>query len=83
MIPFAVSLPYFLSIRVNYIMWSRKCKPEQMGKIVKIADGVIVGSAIVKIIEQYGSEAGSHIYEYVMKMKAAVLEPYNDRLEGE
>ena len=46
--------------------------PEQAAKIASIADGVIVGSAIVKIVAQYGTEAGPHIYEYVKKMKDAI-----------
>lgn len=44
---------------------------EQAEQIAAVADGVIVGSAIVKIIGKYGTEAGPHIYEYVKAMKAA------------
>ena len=47
-------------------------KPEQAARIGKIADGVIVGSAIVKIIEKYGAEAGPYVYEYVHSMKEAL-----------
>ena len=39
--------------------------PKQAQKYNEIADGVIVGSAIVKIIAQYGANAGEHIYNYV------------------
>jgi len=46
--------------------------PEQAAKIAEIADGVIVGSAIVRIIEKYGENASKHIYEYVKQMKEAV-----------
>ena len=46
--------------------------PEQAAKVAQIADGVIVGSAIVKIIARYGSEAGPYIYDYVKKMKEAI-----------
>lgn len=45
--------------------------PEQASDIGKIADGVIVGSAIVKIIEKYGENATGHIKEYVSSMKKA------------
>ena len=45
--------------------------PEQAEKIAHVADGVIVGSAIVKIIAKYGTEAAPHIYEYVKSMKDA------------
>lgn len=44
----------------------------QAEAIAGIADGVIVGSAIVKIIAQYGADAGTHIFEYVKAMKEAV-----------
>jgi len=47
--------------------------PEQAREIARDADGVIVGSAIVKIIAEYGDAAGAHIYEYVKKMKEAVI----------
>ena len=46
--------------------------PEQAAKIAAICDGVIVGSAIVRIVAQYGTEAGPHIYEYVRRMKGAL-----------
>ena len=46
--------------------------PEQAAKVAKIADGVIVGSAIVKIVARYGDQAGPYIYEYVKSMKEAV-----------
>ena len=42
--------------------------PEQAARYAAMADGVIVGSAIVKIIEQYGEDAGKYIYEYVKGM---------------
>ena len=48
--------------------------PEQASQIGKIADGVIVGSAIVKIIEKYGEDATEHISEYVSSMKKAANE---------
>ena len=46
--------------------------PEQAEKYSREADGVIVGSAIVKIIAKYGEAAGPHIYEYVKSMADAV-----------
>ena len=45
--------------------------PEQAKNIGKIADGVIVGSAIVKIIEKYGKDATEPLKEYVSSMKKA------------
>ena len=47
--------------------------PEQAEKIAHDADGVIVGSAIVKIIAKYGTESAPHIYEYVKAMKEAAM----------
>ena len=45
---------------------------EQAKKISAYSDGVIVGSAIVKLIEAYGEEAAPYVYEYVKGMKDAV-----------
>ena len=47
--------------------------PEQAKKMAKIADGVIVGSAIIKLIEKYGIESKKAVGEYVKSMKEAVL----------
>lgn len=46
--------------------------PEQAKKIAADADGVIVGSAIVKIVEQYGKESVGPVADYVREMKQAV-----------
>lgn len=46
--------------------------PQQAEEISRISDGVIVGSAIVKLCQQYGEDAGQPIYEYVKSMKDAV-----------
>lgn len=43
--------------------------PEQAKKILTHADGVIVGSAIVKIIEEFGDDASDKLSEYIRKMK--------------
>jgi hypothetical protein len=48
--------------------------PEQASNIGKIADGVIVGSAIVKIIEEHGDYAEDALKEYVSSMKKACNE---------
>ena len=47
--------------------------PEQASDISKISDGVIVGSAIVKIIEKYGEDATDELKKYVADMKNACL----------
>jgi len=46
--------------------------PKQAADIAQTADGVIVGSAIVKMIAQYGRHAEHHIYTYVRLMKEAI-----------
>lgn len=48
--------------------------PEQAKKMAKISDGVIVGSAIVKIVAEHGRDSVPYVGEYVKKMKTAVLE---------
>jgi tryptophan synthase alpha chain len=46
--------------------------PEQAKKMSAISDGAIVGSAIIKIIEEHGENAAPHVKEYVQSMKAAM-----------
>ena len=46
--------------------------PEQAGQMAGLADGVIVGSAIVKLLAQYGTGAPEHIGAYVRAMKEAL-----------
>lgn len=46
--------------------------PEQAEKMAKLSDGVIVGSAIVRIIEKYGDKAAPEIYSFVKSMTDAV-----------
>ena len=46
--------------------------PEQAKKMTEQADGVIVGSAIVKLCEKHGAECVPYIKEYVKSMKDAI-----------
>ncbi len=46
--------------------------PEQAKHMAQFADGVIVGSAIVKIIGHFGKHADREVGQYVRAMKAAV-----------
>lgn len=46
--------------------------PEQARKMADIADGAIVGSAIIKLLEKYGKAAPPYIGEYVRSMKDAL-----------
>lgn len=46
--------------------------PEQARKMADISDGAIVGSAIIKLLEQYGKDAPEHVGKYVKSMKDAL-----------
>lgn len=46
--------------------------PEQAAKMAEVSDGVIVGSAIVKLCGKYGEECVAYVAEYVKSMKDAV-----------
>ena len=46
--------------------------PEQAHKMAAIADGAIVGSAIIKLLERYGKDATDKIGAYVKSMKDAL-----------
>ena len=39
-----------------------------------VSDGAIVSSAVIKILEEYGTDAPEHIGEYVRLIKEAVAE---------
>ncbi len=53
-------------------------RPEQAYDMALKSDGVIVGSAIVRICEEYGRDSVPYVSEYVKEMKAAVI-----RADGE
>lgn len=46
--------------------------PEQARKYSHIADGVIVGSAIVKLVAEHKTDAPKYVYEYVKSMKDSI-----------
>ncbi len=48
--------------------------PDQAKKMASLSDGAIVGSAIVKLLAQYGKDAPAVVGAYVKEMKAAVRE---------
>ncbi|MBQ8577818.1 MAG: tryptophan synthase subunit alpha [Clostridia bacterium] len=47
--------------------------PQQAAAMADVADGAIVGSAVVKLLGEYGADAPAHIGAYVKEMKDAVL----------
>lgn len=46
--------------------------PEQAATVARHADGVVVGSAIVKLVAQYGREAAGPVADYVKAMKQSL-----------
>lgn len=48
--------------------------PEQARAMAALSDGTIVGSAIVRIVEEYGKEAPERVGRYVRAMKAAIAD---------
>jgi len=46
--------------------------PEQAAAIAKVADGVVVGSAIVEIITEHGDDAPRHVEAFVRSLAYAV-----------
>lgn len=48
--------------------------PDQARKMASLADGAIVGSAIIKIMKEHGREATPYVVEYVKRMKGAIAD---------
>ena len=48
--------------------------PAQARAIGEVADGVVVGSAIVDIVGKHGSDCAPHVKEYVASLRAALAE---------
>lgn len=46
--------------------------PEQAAAIGRVADGVVVGSAIVDLVGQHGVSAAPHVKNYVASLSAAI-----------
>lgn len=47
--------------------------PEQAGAIARVADGVVVGSAIVEIVAAHGPDAPGPVRAYIATLKAAIV----------
>ena len=45
---------------------------QQAKQMAGLSDGVIVGSAIVRLLKEHGKEAPEYIGEYVRRMKEAI-----------
>jgi tryptophan synthase alpha chain len=46
--------------------------PEQAAAIGAVADGVVVGSAIVELVGKYGADAAGPVRDYVASLRAAL-----------
>ena len=46
--------------------------PEQAARMAAVSDGAIVGSAIIKLLAQYGTDAPRYVEEFVKSMKDAL-----------
>lgn len=46
--------------------------PEQAAQMAKSADGVIIGSAIIKLVEKYGKDAEKYLLEYVSEVRSGL-----------
>lgn len=64
MIRQATPLPIAIGFGIN--------TPEQAARMAKIGDGVIVGSAIVKLIEAHQSQATEPLKQYLRSLRSAI-----------
>jgi tryptophan synthase alpha chain len=46
--------------------------PEQAAAISAVADGVVVGSAIIDIIAEHGDAAPQHVQAFIASLRAAM-----------
>ena len=46
--------------------------PEQAQAIARVADGVVVGSAIVELVERHGGDAPAAVRDYVATLSGAI-----------
>ena len=65
----AIKLAHFLDLfTIAFVV-----DAEQARKMSEHADGVIVGSAIVRMVAKYGKDCVGPVCEYIREMKAAIL----------
>ena len=46
--------------------------PDQAAAVARVADGVVVGSAIVELVAQHGADAAAHVQNYVSSLAQAI-----------
>ena len=54
--------------------------PEQAAAIGAVADGVVVGSAIVDLVGQHGAKAAGPVRDYVATLRAAIDGPSQEKI---
>ena len=47
--------------------------PEQARKMAALSDGAIVGSAVIRLIAEYGKESPEKVGAYIRSMKDAMM----------
>ena len=47
--------------------------PEQAANIARVADGVVVGSALVELVAEHGVNAAGPLHDYVASLKHAII----------
>ncbi len=52
--------------------------PEQAAAIARVADGVVVGSAIVEIVGKHGRDAAGPVRDYIASLSAAIRDARKD-----
>jgi len=54
--------------------------PEQAAQVARVADGVVVGSAIVELVGAHGKDAPGPVRDYVASLAAAVAETHKEQI---
>ena len=49
--------------------------PDQAAAVARVADGVVVGSAIVELVGRHGAAAPAHVHAYTAQLAAAIRGP--------
>lgn len=60
------------NVKVPYAIGFGISRPDQAQKMAQYASGVIVGSAIMKIVAKYGKDSVPYVADYVKEMKDAI-----------
>ncbi len=55
--------------------------PDQAAAVARVADGVVVGSAVVELVARHGADAPGPVRDYIASLKAAVVAARQHSLE--